>query len=81
MRYTINSRRFGERTFWANAKEGPHASAYVYLEDRGPGTLGSQICEGGGFRGNTLLCNGTEEGLARVAKRWWKQFLRNNPPE
>jgi len=78
MRFTINSRKFGPQTFWANEKtDGQVPLAYVYLEDRGPGTTGSQICEGGGFMGNTVMCNGTQEGLERAARRWWKQRLRD----
>jgi len=78
MRFTIKSRKHGPQTFWANAKEGSFASSYVYLEDRGPGTTGSQICEGGGFRGSTVTCNGTEKGLERVARRWWKQYMASD---
>ena len=79
MRFTIKSRKFGDQDFWANQKEpqpGRICSAYVYLEDRGPGTTGSQICEGGGFMGSTVSCDGTPEGLERAARRWWRQHLR-----
>jgi len=69
MRFTINSRKHGKQTFWANE--------YVYLEDRGQGTNGSQICEGGHFMGETVTCNGTQEGLERAARKWWKQRMRN----
>jgi len=78
MRFTINSSKFGPQTFWANEKMGGQfPSAYVYLEDRGPGTTGSQICEGGEFTGNTVMCDGTQGGLEKAARRWWKQRLRN----
>ena len=77
MRFTIKSTKHGDQDFWANEKEGKYASSYVYLEDRGPGSLGSQICEGGNFAGYTLTCNGTPENLEKVARRWWKQYLRN----
>lgn len=74
MRFTIKTRNHGLKEFWAN--ERPGGSSYVYLEDKGTGTLGSQICEGGDFRGNTLMCNGTPEGLERVARQWWRDYLR-----
>ena len=77
MRFTIKSRKHGDQDFWANEKSGSYAGSYVYLEDKGPGTTGSQICEDGCFRGNTLTCNGTQGGLEAVARRWWKQYLRN----
>lgn len=80
MRFTIKSRKHGDQDFWANNKEplfGRVQSAYVFLEDKGPGTLGSQICEGGGFRGDTVTCNGTPEGLEKAARQWWRQYLRN----
>lgn len=80
MRYTIKSRKHGNQDFWANAKEqqpGRVMSAYVFLEDKGPGTLGSQICEGGSFSGNTVTCNGTPEGLEKAARQWWRQHLRS----
>jgi hypothetical protein len=75
MRTTIKTRSDrGTLSFWANDKRG----AYVYLEDKGAGTTGSQICEGGGFRGNTITCDGTPEGLARVARQWWRQTRQPN---
>jgi len=81
MRFTIKSRKHGEQDFWANEKDhsthARYASSYVYLEDRGSGCTGSQICDHGRFRGNTITCNGTPEGLAKVARRWWKARMRN----
>lgn len=73
MRFTIKTRKHGLKEFWANERSG----AYVYLEDKGQGTLGSQICEGGNFLGNTLTCDGTQEGLERVARQWWSAYLRD----
>lgn len=75
MRTKIHTMSRGTLCFWAN--DNPNG-AYVYLEDKGPGTTGSQICEGGGFRGNTVRCNGTPEGLARAARRWWRQARTQN---
>lgn len=72
MRYIIKSRKYGEQSFWCNDKGNKFSSGYIYLEDTGPGTLGSQICEKGCFRGNTLSCNGTYDGLKKVADLWWR---------
>lgn len=75
MRFTIKTRNHGLKEFWAN--ERPGGSSYVYLEDTGTGTTGSQICDGGWFRGSTVMCNGTPEGLERAARKWWRQYLSN----
>ena len=66
-RITINTKDEGAMEFWVNDDGG-----YVRLELSGrPGTLGKQICEGGGFMGNTLSAN--EANLAQVARRWNRQ--------
>lgn len=66
-RIIINTRKEGEMSFWCKADGG-----YVWLESEGkPGTLGQQICEGGGFRGSTLYAR--EETLADVARKWLRQ--------
>jgi hypothetical protein len=75
MNITINSRKHGPQTFWAKASDG---SSFVYLQDGEPGTRGSQICEGGGMRGATVMCNGTRKGLEREAKKWWRQYMRKS---
>lgn len=70
-RMTIKTRDQGTLQFFV-----PDAGGYVRLEsDAQPGTLGRQICEGGGFTGSTLQA--TPETLATVARRWWKQRQRN----
>jgi hypothetical protein len=67
-RITINTRDSGALSFFVrDDKEG-----YVYLESPNrSGTLGQQICEGGGTMGNTLMADSTT--LATVARRWNKQ--------
>lgn len=63
-RFTIKTRDVGALDFWVRDGGG-----YVRLE--GPnrsGTLGTQICEGGGTRGSTLTAN--ESTLPAVARRW-----------
>lgn len=69
--FTINSRDHGTKTFFV-----PDQGGYVRLESgRNHGTLGQQICYGGGYRGNTVTA--TADTLEAVARKWWKQYLRN----
>ncbi|EKA7659290.1 hypothetical protein OL397_004464 [Salmonella enterica] len=72
MNFTIKSRKTGEIfNFFA-----PDNAGNVRLESEGyPGTLGMEICNGGGFMGIPLSCAGTEEDLARVARRWYRQYM------
>lgn len=66
-RITIKTRDIGELEFWC--KDG---GGYVFLESDGkPGSLGKQICDGGGFMGNTLSAD--EKTLASVARTWNRQ--------
>lgn len=68
-RFTIKTRNHGEKTFFV-----PPGGGYVRLERSGrTGTLGEQICYGGGFRGNTI--SATEDTLETEARRWWRQYL------
>lgn len=66
-RTIINTRDVGKLEFWA-----PDGGGYVRLEGPGrAGTLGLQICEGGGSIGSTLLADA--KTLPAVARRWNKQ--------
>ena len=66
-RIIIKTRKEGEMSFWCKADGG-----YVWLESPGkPGTLGDQICDGGGFRGSTL--SASEKTLGDVARKWLRQ--------
>ena len=66
-RITINTRDLGPLFFWC-----PNDGGYVYMEPaKSPGTTGKQICNGGGFRGDTLGAD--ELTLPRVARYWNKQ--------
>jgi hypothetical protein len=69
--FTIKTREHGDKAFFV-----PDNGGYVRLEQgRNHGTLGTQICDGGSFRGNTLTADaGT---LSVVARKWWKQYLKN----
>ena len=68
--FTIKSRHHGDKTFFV-----PDTGGYVRLEiGRSHGTLGTQICEGGRFRGNTITAD--SDTLPAVARKWWKQHLK-----
>jgi hypothetical protein len=67
--FTIKSKLHGDQSFFV-----PDQGGYVRLESgRNHGTLGKQICDGGGFHGSTLEAN--SDTLEKVARRWWKQRL------
>lgn len=67
--FTLKTRNHGEKSFFV-----PRDGGYVRLEsDRNHGTLGRQICYGGGFFGNTITA--TPETLEAVARKWWRQHL------
>lgn len=72
MRTTIETKSEGTLSFWASESDSTH---YVYLEGSGKGILGRLICQGGGFSGTTVTCDGTEDGLRRAARKWWRQHL------
>jgi len=56
--------------FWA-----PDQGGYVHLESRGKsGTLGQQICHGGGFYGGTVRA--TPENFTRVCRSWYRAYMR-----
>lgn len=70
-RFTIKTRDHGEKSFFV-----PDGGGYVRLENgRNTGTLGQQICDGGSFRGYAL--SATPDTLPLVARKWWRQYLRN----
>ena len=73
MNCTIKSRKTGEIfSFYA-----PESGGYVHLESPGhSGNTGAQICCGGGFMGSTLSCGASEDDLASVARKWYRQFVR-----
>ena len=73
MNFTIKSRKTGEIfSFYA-----PESGGYVHLESPGhSGNTGAQICRGGGFMGSTLYCDASGDDLASVARKWYRQFVR-----
>ena len=72
MNFTIKSRKTGEIfSFYA-----PDNGGYVHLESPGrPGSTGAQICGGGRFMGSTLYCGASEDDLASVARKWYRQYM------
>ena len=67
-RFTIKTRTNGEMDFFV-----PDDGGYVRLESFAKtGTLGRQICTGGGFSGNTLTANA--KTLESVARRWYRSY-------
>lgn len=75
MEFTIKSRKLGT-TFEFFKNHSDKKPAYIYLETTGaPGTLGNQICEGGGFLGSTLSAN--DSNFEYVCRRWYRQYMKS----
>lgn len=75
MKYTFYSRKFGHEITFSRPGTG-----YVYVDMSGsnPGTLGRQICSGGGFLGSTLSYYGdSDDGFENFCRRWWKKYLHS----
>jgi hypothetical protein len=74
MRTTINTREFGELTFFTG-----NGTNYVFVDINGqPGTLGKQICDGGGLMGSTISCRSTRPSdFEKLCKKWWRNYLRD----
>lgn len=67
-RFAINTRTNGSMEFFV-----PDNGGYVRLESEGKsGTLGRQICEGGGFMGSTIMAD--EKTLEAKARRWYRAY-------
>lgn len=71
--FTIKSRNHGNVTFycWSSDRE-----QYVKVAfDDHADTTSRQICNGGGFWGNTITAK--PETLEKTARSWWRRYLRN----
>lgn len=68
---TLKSRKTGQTfNFWM-----PLDGGYIRLESEGSsGTLGKQICQGGGFMGNTL--SATPETFEKTCRTWYKAHMK-----
>jgi len=70
--FSINSRKLDrEFSFFM-----PDNGGYVRLEDgANHGTLGRQICHGGGFQGSTIYCS-DEDDFRDECRHWYRSFMR-----
>lgn len=62
MAYFILKTRQGDQEFSVNG-----VSGYLRLNGR-------QICHNGSFFGPTITCH--EDDLEKMARKWWKSYLR-----
>lgn len=53
-------------------------SYYIYADLNGqPGTLGQQICDGGGLAGLTLGYDGEDQArFEKICRCWYRAYLR-----
>ncbi|MDP1080638.1 hypothetical protein Q6298_28430, partial [Klebsiella pneumoniae] len=55
----------------------PDSFGYVHLESPGHSVnTGAQICCGGWFMGSTISCGASEDDLASVVRKLYRQFVR-----
>ena len=54
-------------------------SDYIYADINGkPGTLGCQICSGGGTSGSTLSYSGNDQTqFETICRRWYRAHVRH----
>jgi hypothetical protein len=52
-------------------------SSYIYVDLNGkPGTLGNQICHGGGLTGSTMSYSGdNQKKFEEICKNWWRKYI------
>lgn len=74
MEMQIKSRKLGRTITFSRP-----GSSYIYADLNGqPGTLGVQICRGGGTMGNTLSYDGDDQGqFDAICRRWYKSYIRD----
>ena len=73
MEFSINSRKLGRTiTFTRPGK------SYVFANLNGKsGTLGNQICSGGGTMGNTITCDSDDQAkFEAICRRWYRAYVR-----
>jgi hypothetical protein len=75
-RVTIKTRDFGELIF--HCSDDPLACGYVTVREAGKGRDPKQPCDGGGFRGSTLMAR--PETLRKVAYAWIRQRRASEHP-
>lgn len=76
MELKIKSRKLGRTITFSRP-----GSSYIYadLNDK-PGTLGRQICSGGGTMGSTLSYSGDDHAqFEAICRRWYRAHVRRDP--
>lgn len=73
MELKIKSRKLGRTITFSRP-----GSSYIFADLNGkPGTLGCQICSGGGTMGSTLSYDGDDqERFAAICRRWYRAHVR-----
>lgn len=73
MEMTIKSRKLAQSITFSRP-----GSSYIYADLNGqPGTLGRQICDGGGTMGSTLSYDGASQAeFERICRRWYRAYMR-----
>jgi hypothetical protein len=72
MNFTIKSRKTGEIFSFTHPKV-----VAMFTESQGhSGNSGCSDLPWGGFMGSTLYCDASEDDLASVARKWYRQFVR-----
>ena len=71
MELTIKSKKLGKTITFSRPGTG-----YIYADLNGnSGTLGKQLCEGGGTMGSTLSYSGEDEKeFAAICRRWYRAY-------
>lgn len=74
MKLNLNSKALGKIITFSRP-----GSSYVYADFNGqPGTLGNQICHGGGMMGSTITYDGSEQAeFEKICRNWFRAYLRN----
>lgn len=69
----IKSRKLGRTITFSRP-----GSSYIYADLNGqPGTMGKQICRGGGTMGSTLSYDGDDqEQFEAICRRWYRAHIR-----
>ena len=80
MNIIIKSKTYGKLSFFIDLGGDSPYDKYVFLElgDR-HGTLGRQICDGGGFMGSTITAN--PETLRAECRKWLRQRKNSDKSE
>ena len=72
MKFAINSRKLDREITFSRP-----GSSYIYADINGqPGTLGQQICHGGGLMGSTMSYSGDDdEKFEKICRGWYRKYI------